>query len=240
MPSVDNSHPYFPEVFEFSSMVVANMSLLMHAASTATIRKLVGFVNDMVNTRSVAVTGAVNDHSMVSSVRMQAAGSTEVVTLLQTDALFTYLVDATSIKPNSISYSTQSAPTGAVGSAPEPGRTQWTGADPTTRFELLTAYIIGGAFERRKDNIEARYGKDPSSWPPELQFFRHVRNGCFHSNTFSIRPFKGSPQIAPSNPPRWRSYTMPSDSALNGKKVIGSFFHVHQTVPFLDEMGKMV
>jgi hypothetical protein len=240
MRDVDDSHPLFAEVFEFASMVVANMSLLMHAAATETIRNLGTLVNEMVARRSVAVQGKVSDHAMTASIPLQSQGSNDVVTLLKTDELFAYLCGAAKKKPDRIYYAVQ--PVSAMPPSPPSGpeRTERSGSDPTQRFALLTGYVIGGAFERHRSTIEAKYGKDPSAWPTELQFFRHLRNGCFHSNTFSIRPHKGKPQIQSANPPKWGSYVMASDASLNGQRAIGGFFHMHQTVPFLDDVGKLL
>jgi hypothetical protein len=242
MREIDASHIYFDELFEFSCMVVANMSVLMHAAATETIRNLVGCVNEMVKTKSVAVSGHINDHAMTSSIPMQSAGSSAIVTILRINEIFDYLTGAGKDKPSKLAYSVEASPTqGALPPASnDPARTAWNGADPAKRFEILTAYVIGGAFERRSSAIKAKYGHNPSAWPPAVQFFRHLRNGCFHSNAFNIRPHNGQPQIDPNHPPKWGSYTMASDSALNGRKAIGGFFHMHQTIPFLDDIGGLI
>ncbi len=242
MREIENNHPYFEEIFEFSCMVVANMSLLMHAAATKTIRELVGFVNEMIKTKSTTVQGKINDHAMVKSIPMHSSSSNEIITLLRTDEIFSYLAGLGKVKPTEIVYSIEAKPTHNTSATPndKEGRTTWIGTDPTKRFEILTAYIIGGAFERCKSAFENKYGETPSTWLPEVQFFRHLRNGCFHSNKFYIRPHKGRPQIDPGNPPKWKAYVMTSDSAMNGQKVIGGFFHIHQTIPFLDEMGALL
>ena len=108
----------------------------------------------------------------------------------------------------------------------------------------LSCYLVGGAFERYRDYFEFRYGKNKLIWNPEMQFFRHLRNGCFHGNTFNIEKFKqkGIPidQIDPSNPPRWRSYVMLSDKIMNGQKAIDGFFFLPHVPAFLHDMSKHV
>lgn len=239
MKNIPDTHPYYEEIFEFSSMVVANMSLLMHAAATKTIRDLGGFVNKMIETRNTDVRIKINDHPMMECIPLGSAGSNEVVTLHKTDILFAYLAGLNQEKPKEIvcSIETKGEDKEADKQNSEENRTHWEGADPTRRFELLTAYTVGGSYERYKSHFKAKYSNDPSKWHPELQFFRHLRNGCFHSNNFNITPYKGNPQIDPANPPVWKNYIMTSDSDMNGKKVMGGFFHLPQIIPFLDSMN---
>ncbi|HUY91222.1 MAG TPA: hypothetical protein VMV10_20965 [Pirellulales bacterium] len=112
------------------------------------------------------------------------------------------------------------------------------GAVPTSLFETVLSYLVGGAFERFRDHFSTTFGKS-ADWPPELQFFRHLRNGCFHGNAFRIDQRNGMNQIDPSVPPIWHSYVMPSDAAMNGKKVIGqnAYFHPPHLLLLLDDMG---
>ena len=70
-------------------------------------------------------------------------------------------------------------------------------------------------------------------WPPEVQFFQHLRNGCFHGNRFDIWPNK----IDPSNPPAWHTYVIPTEADVNGQKVINGFFRLPHFLPFLYDMG---
>jgi hypothetical protein len=107
--------------------------------------------------------------------------------------------------------------------------------------EVLICYLIGGAFERSIDQFEKNYGTDRKKWPPELQFFRHLRNGCFHGNRFNITPTKsGQTQIDASRPPHWHTYIMSSDAAMDGLKVIDGWFHIPHVLPFLNDMGKYI
>lgn len=108
-------------------------------------------------------------------------------------------------------------------------------------LETVVCYLVGGAFERFKDHFRATYGNDDRRWPPELQFFRHLRNGCFHQNKFNmLKRRDGSAQIDPSNPPKWHSYIMTSDNLLAGHKVIDGFFHIPHVLPLLHNMGNFV
>ena len=239
MKNIADTHPYYEEIFEFSSMVVANMSLLMHAAATKTIKDLGDFVNKMIETRNTNVEIKINDHPMMKCIPLESAGSNEVVTLHKTDILFAYLAGLDREKPKEIAYSIETTEENKeIGQQDsEENRTHWEGADPTSRFELLTAYIVGGSYECYESHFKEKYGNNISNWHPELQFFRHLRHGCFHSNEFNIKLYKGNPQIDPANPPVWKNYVMTSDSDMNGKKVVGGFFHLPQVIPFLDSMN---
>lgn len=239
MKNILDTHPYYEEIFEFSSMVVANLSLLMHAAATNSIRELAGFVKTMIETRKTDVEIKINDHPMMECIPLASASSNEVVTLHKTDVLFAYLAGLKQEKPKEIVYSIEANGENkeAEKQNSEESRVHLEGADPTKRFELLTAYIVGGSYERYKSHFQTKYGNDSSRWHPELQFFRHLRNGCFHSNVFNITPYRGNPQIDPANPPTWKNYVMTSDSDMNGKKVLGGFFHLPQIIPFLDSMN---
>ena len=107
-------------------------------------------------------------------------------------------------------------------------------------LETIACYLVGGAFERYKDYFRQKYGRD-INWPPQLQFFKHLRNGCFHNNIFNIQKRRnGSNQIDPVNPPLWHIYTMASDTTITGKKVIDGFFRLPHFLPFLYDMGKWV
>lgn len=238
MKNIPDTHPYYEEIFEFSSMVVANISLLMRAAATETIRELVKNVNIMSKMRGTHMEGSINDHSMVKCIPLASASSNEVVTLHKTDMLFDYLAGLNQEKPKEIVYSieTKEENNKTDKQNSEENITRWEGADPTRRFELLVSYTVGGSFERYKSHFETKHGRDPSKWHPELQFFRHLRNGCFHSNNFNIT----YPHIDPANPPVWRNYVMTSDGDMNGKKVLGGFFHLPQTIPFLDSMNAYI
>jgi hypothetical protein len=241
MNNIFDTHPYYEEIFEFASMTVANMSILTNVAATKTIRELAEFTNEIIKTGNTNAKGTINDHCMTKEISMSSASDDEVITLHDADILFLYLAGVNQKKPKEIMYSVSNKENGNTQHKTcKDDRTSWKGADPTKRFELLASYLIGGSFERYKSHFNSKYGNDPSLWHPELQFFRHLRNGCFHSNEFNITPYKGSPQIDPSSPPVWSNYIMKSDSDMNGKRVLGGFLHLPQIIPFLNSMGKYV
>jgi hypothetical protein len=108
----------------------------------------------------------------------------------------------------------------------------------------LSCYLIGGAYERMRHHFEAKYGKNPRAWAPELQFFRHLRNGCFHDNRFNIEAIRHKQkliaQIDPAHPPQWRTYVMASDATMHGKQVIDGYFFLPHVLPFLHDIGQFV
>jgi len=106
--------------------------------------------------------------------------------------------------------------------SPEPGRRVLKPIPPEA-LRPIAIVTIGSAYERVKDNIEAKWDVDSHSWPPLLQYFRHCRNAAFHGNVFDIRPFKGQSAIDTSSPPMWRSSVMPNDASMNNRRLIGDW-----------------
>jgi len=106
--------------------------------------------------------------------------------------------------------------------SPEPGKRVLKPIPPEA-LPPIAIVTIGSAYERVKDNIEAKWGVDPHLWPPLLQYFRHCRNAAFHGNVFDIRPYKGQPAIDTSSPPMWRSSIMLDDASMNKKCLIGDW-----------------
>ena len=93
---------------------------------------------------------------------------------------------------------------------------------PPEVWQMITQVCIGSAFERVKSKINARYGRDPWQWPRELEYFLHVRNGCFHGNVFDQRPSgRRTTTINPLQPPRWRTSVLNDDLSVEGKPVWG-------------------
>lgn len=109
-------------------------------------------------------------------------------------------------------------------------------------LETFSCYLLGGAFENKQKTIKSRYGKNLIDWPLELQFFYHLRNGCFHRNKFNITKDKhGKDKIQTSNPPKWHTYIMPSDAEMNHKgKAINDWFRLPHVLPFLHDIGKLL
>lgn len=66
--------------------------------------------------------------------------------------------------------------------------------------------LIGHSWEVLRIN-----GHVPSYNEPILEFFRHVRNGCFHANSFHFK--KGEPR----NPAQWRGLEI--TKAIQGKQI---------------------
>ena len=98
---------------------------------------------------------------------------------------------------------------------------------PPGYLHLAAQVSAGSAYEAIKDEIGNAYGPDPTSWPKVLEYFRHVRNGCFHKNRFDGRPPRGKrTAIDASNPPRWRISVMPDDASMNSRAVFGDFLDV--------------
>lgn len=242
MKTVPDSHPYFSDMLQFAQIIVANLNSLMLMAASRTIHDLVDAIKEMVKSGNPKITGQVNDHSMMEAIYLADRRCPDAVKLHEADQIYGYMTGLRNEPVDRICYEltpyTESEKN-------QPGRITREGSDPSRRFQAIVAYLVGGAYERYKEYFENRYGKNPQNWDPQLQFFRHMRNGCFHSNTFNITPIhssgkRGQPQINTSNPPTWRNYVMISDTAMNGTKVIGGFFHIHMTIPFLHDMGGFV
>lgn len=93
---------------------------------------------------------------------------------------------------------------------------------PPDAWNLISQVCIGSAYERVNSAIRIRYGRDVWKWPRELEYFRHVRNGCFHGNTFDLRPARlRSTAIDPLNPPSWRTSSLQDDTSVQGTIVLG-------------------
>lgn len=93
---------------------------------------------------------------------------------------------------------------------------------PLEAWNMISQVCIGSAFERVSSRIRSSYGKDRWNWPRELEYFYHVRNGCFHGNAFNPRyrkPKKSA--IDPSHPPAWRTSILVDDASIKGEAVFG-------------------
>lgn len=99
---------------------------------------------------------------------------------------------------------------------------------PPNSWRLLAQVCLGSAFERVKEVIETQYKKDADKWPREIDYLRHVRNGCFHGNKFNIDPKHSRLRhgcrsvIDPNSPPTWRSSCLADDQSVHNKAVLGS------------------
>jgi len=87
---------------------------------------------------------------------------------------------------------------------------------------------IGGSYEKSKPIIESKFtGDRKNNWSEILQFFYHIRNGCFHDNKFNILPNAISTNI----PTRWRGQEI--DYTDNGKMVAMEYLLIADIVQLL-------
>jgi hypothetical protein len=124
--------------------------------------------------------------------------------------------------------------------SPEPGKRVLKPIPPAA-LPPIAIITIGSAYERVKDNIEAKWGVDSHLWPPLLQYFRHCRNAAFHGNVFNIRPTKkGRPAIDTSSPPVWRSSIMPDEASMNKKRLIGEWLDLGDVPILLGDVDELL
>lgn len=123
--------------------------------------------------------------------------------------------------------------------SPEPGKRVHKPI-PQEALPPVAIVAIGSAYERVKEKIEVKWGKDFHSWPPLLQYFRHCRNAAFHGNVFDIRPRNGRPAIDKSSPPVWRSSIMPDDASMNKKHLIGDWLGLGDVPILLGDVDELL
>lgn len=232
--SINSTHRFFAEAFHFTVVLTGFNALMAHQAAQETIHQLVNTVN---LAQRKPICGTVSDGPLSEPYWLMDKDCEEQTDLYGIPAMGKYLGSHDVIKPDSIDFIIR----------PFSGQIPTKGHDQTERRgrgtpleELMTSlccYLIGGAFERCKTDIKSAHGTNPSQWPTALQFFRHLRNGCFHKNTFNILPFRGSPSIDPSNPPSWHTYSMASDSNMNGQKAVNGYFRIPHFLPFIHDIA---
>jgi hypothetical protein len=254
--SISEDHPFFDECLQLYLLNLATLAIGLHVETQKDAHRFAEIANtlfsafearkeDKANEISVTFAGEWDLPDYPESICWQSLDSKEDCLL----HLSPFLVDFArwgENKPTSLGFAivptTQLVSNGQIELPAAPkGLLTVDGAVPTTLFETVLAYLVGGSFERFKGHFRTKYGAS-SDWPPELQFFRHLRNGCFHRNQFRIDQHGGKDQIDPSNPPRWHSYVMPSDVAMNSRKVIGqeAFFAAPHLLLLLDDMSRFV
>jgi hypothetical protein len=124
--------------------------------------------------------------------------------------------------------------------SPEPGKRVYKPI-PQEALPPIAIVTIGSAYERVKDKIEVKWGADPRSWPPLLQYFRHCRNAAFHGNVFDIHPSKkGQSAIDISSPPAWQSSIMPDDASMNKKRLIGDWLDLGDVPILLGDVDELL
>ena len=112
---------------------------------------------------------------------------------------------------------------------------------PPATWSTIAQVYLGSAYERIYNEIKKRHRSDPWSWPPELQYFRHVRNGCFHNNNFNPRASHKHPTaINPSNPPKWRTSILQDDQSVAGQPVLGKYLNSGDVPIFLADMAQIL
>jgi len=233
------SHPYFDEASEYITLLVGLGSTLPLKASNEDVVKLTETINTLLLNRNAVVSGRMELKTVPRKMTIYGGRDSDIITVYGCDNVFEYITGQ-SPKLSKVRFSVRKNPLKPLPS-PGTGQTRVTGADVLSSLKFVTASLLGGAFERKKSVIETKFGSNTGHWPPELQFFYHIRNGCFHGNTFNIPPKrKGSPRIDPTNPPKWHLYTMPSDKVMNSQAVVGGFFPHNQLLPFLHRIGNMI
>jgi hypothetical protein len=102
------------------------------------------------------------------------------------------------------------------------------------KFENYWSQIMfGHSYESALPHIESKFGdkdKRKLQWPSTMQFAYHIRNGCFHGNTFDIR----SNSISTTIPTVWRGQQVTYTD--NGKQVIGEFMGTGDVLTLLYDM----
>jgi hypothetical protein len=95
---------------------------------------------------------------------------------------------------------------------------------PPGAWSMLAQVCVGSAFERIRESIYYSYG-NTDDWPRLIDYFRHVRHGCFHGNTFNLEHPKirsgVTSVIDPQNPPSWRTSILLDDTSVQGQTVFG-------------------
>jgi hypothetical protein len=110
---------------------------------------------------------------------------------------------------------------------------------PQEAWNMIGQVCIGSAYERVKGGISKHYGRDPWQWPRELEYFFHVRNGCFHVNVFTLRPRRvRATTIDPSCPPCWRTSVLVDDASIGGKAVFGGVLASGDVPVLLSDIAK--
>ena len=225
------SHRYLEEAIEYQIVLTGLAATMPLNHANRQITELSSIINTLMADRNAVVQGQIRLHEVTSRVTLAAGRESDIVTLYDCHRMF-HWISGRSNKPVKVRFSVRknrldpTVPTSRrrARGVPPPadGQSSDTGADLLSSLVILTANLIGGSFEKAKDDIYARYGRDFLNWPPDLQFFRHLRNGCFHGNRFNIRNrHDGTPSIDPNNPPRWSRYEMPNQGAINGSQVVG-------------------
>ncbi|MCG3136635.1 MAG: hypothetical protein HJJLKODD_00470 [Phycisphaerae bacterium] len=237
--TINDSHPFFDEIMQFCMITDARSCTIGYRLLANQVILLAEEVTRVMKT-------GVKYHKTIRDVRylgpMPLRGSEHSVIVQNAQQIYEHMSGILPDQPKNIDYEFFEDDGNArfvklrqkVGDGWLEG-----GGTPVREFTTAAAYLLGGGFEKYKDKIVKRLGNDPWEWPIELQFFRHLRNGCFHKNVFNIHPYNGRPGIDSGNPPTWRHLVMKDDASMNGRTAIGNggFFELVYVIPFLDDMS---
>ncbi|HLE61948.1 MAG TPA: hypothetical protein VI750_02350 [Pyrinomonadaceae bacterium] len=241
---VKDSHPFYAEMLQFFIAAISMTMAMRQDKVEEAIQKVIAEARKMATSFNLGMPYnslfIIDVPPLDQDVTFADLSCPDACILKNVSHVVAYIRNQTGNHPAPLAFSLQPLP----GHSLPPPETTVFGAMITPWISDLSCYLVGGAYERVRDTFERKYGANKQTWAPELQFFRHLRNGCFHGNTFNIekirRKKKLVDQIDPTNPPQWRGYKMPSDNAMNGKKVMDGFFFLPHLLPFLHDMGKYV
>ena len=93
--------------------------------------------------------------------------------------------------------------------------------------------MFGHSYESALPQIESKFGdksKRKLQWHSTMQFAYHIRNGCFHGNTFDIQ----TNSISTTMPTIWRGQNITYTD--NGIQVIGDFMGSGDILTLLYDM----
>lgn len=226
---IDGTHPFFREILVHYSAVLGFAAMINLGRSRDAVKQLEGIVN-----RERRIPNNFTFPLDMPPV-VRGAGFVCDSVLLNAQAIIEAIQGSA---PIVIRYEDADPTAPAVSSSiPQPYSLHV--KSPPGLHYLAAQVSVGSAYESVKDNIERAYGCDPVSWPKVIEYFRHVRNGCFHHNSFSVRPHRGkSTAIDPANPPQWRSSTMTDDAFMNTRDVFGDFLEVGDCPILLGDVAK--
>ncbi len=250
MPVFKPNHQYFEEALEYQILLVGLAATMPLQTAHKNITDLVDVINRLTKDRTLRVSGNITMPVLPSKFQLAHGRQSDIISIYNCHDTFGFITGQLakprairfSVKKNRLNPDVPDDKRQAAGTLrPEFGQVRDVGSDLMSTIVLITANLIGGAYEKSQSLMESVHTRNPSSWPPELQFFRHLRNACFHGNHFNIRRKRdGTDTIDPAAPPKWHLYTMPNDVAVNGQQAVGGFFPHNQVLPFLYQIGNIV
>lgn len=97
-----------------------------------------------------------------------------------------------------------------------------------TTGRLLYQVLLGSCYETLKEH-GVLIGKEQA---PEVSFFRHIRNACFHGNKFHFE------RMEPRGAPRWRGLSI--SRVLEGEPLFYSFWKPADPLHLLADISQLV